>query len=1014
MKRHSVHAILIIPLLAALAHVTSTAAATGAGESIATTHQEVTVDGRRLQYTVRAGRLPIRANETGEIHGQMFFTAYSLDRSPSEAPRPLTFLWNGGPGANSVLVHLEGFGPKRIVMPDSPLDPPTCDCELESNDGTWLEATDLVFVDPIGTGFSRLSRREHAGEFYNVLGDTASVAEFIRLYLTRFDAWDAPLFVGGESYGTWRAAGVADALVQRDIRVAGVILISGGVPVGSVESEEMRVAHLITSRTATAFYHRRLAADLQGSLENALKQAETWARSEYGPALARRDTLSDSEREGVVTGLARFTGLKPDQIDRKTLVINRQDFLEKLLPDSQRVPARFDTRRLVAKSPVPSPAGARAVLVGRYLRGEIGFDTDLAYLGLERGYRPVTETAATGPAAEWRYNQSPADEAPPARLTTGDGPPGARPAWLRSAIERRPSIRAFVATGLYDSLNSCALNSYVVSRLDAAVRDRITTECYEGGHMMYQDRGTRLQLKRDVTAFIHQTVAGLEQTNAPSRSPRPPDRPAQDAGVEAGGIVTTTHAIQLGGKALGYTARAGQLPIRHNETGETRGNIFFVAYSVPADPGRPPRPVMFAWNGGPGSNASLLHVTAMGPRRLTMGDVYPTADPAQMSALVDNEATWLDDADLVFVDPVGTGFSRPTSAEYGAEFYDTVGDIESLAEFIRVYRVRFQALEAPVFLAGESYGSRRAAAVAEVLERNGIHVAGLVLISGDLGIGSLSAPLATALSIPSYTATALYHGKLSRELTRDHERTVRDAMRWARSDYAPALANVDGLGSTERAAILQQLARFTGLPESSLDREKLSIALPAFADRLLEKENRVLGRYDSRLSRPRKASEGQFDPREDASLSPLEGRISGNSPVMNRYLRDVLRYENDLLYVGPFGGAWPPPTTFRGDWMSVRWNRKNPGPTEPLRTAMTMNPALTVLAAFGIYDLVIPPGPRAYVIEQLEPDVRRRITFTEYVGGHSFYLDAATRMQFKRDGAAFVARALAAAGHRVR
>src|SRR5262245_16818172 len=236
------------------------------GDSIATTHHQIRVGQKILRYTARAGLLPIHHNDTGEIHGQMFFIAYLLDRLPNEPARPLMFLWNGGPGSNSTLVHLSGFGPKRIKASDDPTGPPDCECEVGDNQTTWLDQTDLVVVDPIGTGFSRPAKAEYAAEFYNTLGDIASVAEFVRVYLTRFDAWDAPLFIGGESYGVWRAAGVAEALAQRGRKVAGVVLISGGVPVGPVLSGGLRTALFLSRRAAAAFFHKELPSDLETDL----------------------------------------------------------------------------------------------------------------------------------------------------------------------------------------------------------------------------------------------------------------------------------------------------------------------------------------------------------------------------------------------------------------------------------------------------------------------------------------------------------------------------------------------------------------------------------------------------------------------------------------------------------------------------------------------------------------------------------------------------------------------------
>ena len=237
---------------------------TGSLEALpVTTRHQITLGGRTLKYTARAGLLPIQVNDTGDVHGRMFFTAYQLDRQPGEPPRPLTFLWNGGPGSNSTLVHLVGFGPRRIRTADDATAPPTCECELEDNQTTWLDRTDLVFVDPIGTGFSRPTRPEYGEEFYSTLGDIAAMAEFVRVYLTRFDAGDAPLVIGGESYGVWRAAGVAELLEQRGRRVAGVVLISGGMGLGTVGTEEMRTALFIPTRTAAASFHKKLPADLQ-------------------------------------------------------------------------------------------------------------------------------------------------------------------------------------------------------------------------------------------------------------------------------------------------------------------------------------------------------------------------------------------------------------------------------------------------------------------------------------------------------------------------------------------------------------------------------------------------------------------------------------------------------------------------------------------------------------------------------------------------------------------------------
>src|SRR5262249_54937952 len=238
-------------------------------DQIVTSKHQITVSGRVLRYTARAGRLPILDNETGEVHGRIFFTAYTLDPAPNQSPRPLTFLWNGGPGSSSSLVHLLGFGPRRLQPDGAAVD----------NQGTWLDHTDLVFVDPVGTGYSRPTKPVYGPEFYQTRGDAESVAEFIRVYRNRFEAWDAPLFLAGESYGVIRAAGVADVLLRRGISVNGVILIGLALPLGQLTAEQ-RPALALPTWTAAAWVNKKLAPELQSDLQTALRQQEAWAQGE--------------------------------------------------------------------------------------------------------------------------------------------------------------------------------------------------------------------------------------------------------------------------------------------------------------------------------------------------------------------------------------------------------------------------------------------------------------------------------------------------------------------------------------------------------------------------------------------------------------------------------------------------------------------------------------------------------------------------------------------------------------
>jgi carboxypeptidase C (cathepsin A) len=487
----------LLSIIAATAANAQTDTIAGVQTPIATTTHRITLRGNPFAYTARAGMLPIRHNDDGLPRAYVFFVAYTVNRAPGAPPRPLTFTWNGGPGANSLLLHLSALGPRRLADEGKSL-------AFEDNQATWLDDTDLVFVDPVGTGFSRPAKPEFAQDFYGVLGDIAATREFIRTYRTRFDAWDQPVYLAGESYGTWRAAGTAEAMEKEDETVTGIILISGGIPLGPLLTDPMRAATFLPTRTASAHYHKKLPPDLQQrSREQAAAEAERWGKTVYGPALARVDSLTPNERANIVANLSRFTGLDTSTIDKQTLIVDRQFLIDNLLKDrNQGSLGRFDTRQIGGTGGGDAARGARRrLLINRYLRTELGFKTDLVYQGLENGYHSTA--GARGPAARWKYDQGPPGV--PLVVRNTDGPPGGTPPWVRRAITLNPNLRVMVAAGLFDSLNSCTANEYVITLLEPQVRDNITLGCYEGGHMMYEDTDARFRLDRDATRFYRST-----------------------------------------------------------------------------------------------------------------------------------------------------------------------------------------------------------------------------------------------------------------------------------------------------------------------------------------------------------------------------------------------------------------------------------------------------------------------------------------------------------------------------
>lgn len=500
---------------------------------------------------------------------------------------------------------------------------------------------------------------------------------------------------------------------------------------------------------------------------------------------------------------------------------------------------------------------------------------------------------------------------------------------------------------------------------------------------------------------------------------------AQDT-TQSTGIVASKHQATVDGKTLRYTARAGHLPIRDNETGEVRGNIFFISYTLERTPGAPARPLMFVWNGGPGSNSGLVHLLGFGPKRITTATgSMPTFSPAG-TALVDNPESWLGFTDLVFVDPIGTGYSRPTKPEYGAEFYHGRGDAESVAEFIRVFRTRYDAFDAPLFIAGESYGVTRCALVAEALERRRTKLAGVVLLSGGFPLSETPGPMRTALTLPTFTAAAHFNKKLPPDLqSMSLAHALRTAETYALGEYASAFARRDSLTPTQRDAVVSQLARFSGIPAAHIDRNALRVTTDQVSNTLLAPAPQMVGRYDSRIIGPKDTVQGPYDPTTDPSLKDILDAIS-----VTRYLRNVLGFKSDVFYQGPFGGGYPPPTSFRGDWMSVRWSRGGPtappanataegggggrgrggappggataSPGDALRSAMRTNPQLRILVAAGYYDLVSSYYEIEYATKNLPAEFRDRVTARSYPGGHALYTDDSARRQFRTDVATFV------------
>lgn len=460
------------------------------------THHQITVAGKPLKYTATAGMMPLKA-ASGDVDARIFYIAYTLDGPAGSPKRPLLFAFNGGPGSASVWLHLGTIGPRRVkMMDDGHMPPPPF--ELVDNESTWLLKADLVFIDPVGTGFSHAEKPENNRNYWGVRQDLSSVGEFIRLYITRNERWSCPLFVAGESYGTFRAAGLAGDLVDNGIALNGVVLISTVLNFNAVGGgrggNDMTYPHFLPTFAAAAWYHKKLPAELEArDLKSVVTEVQQWANTDYVQALNKGDTLSDSERQAAIDKLARYTGLDRTYIGNANLRVGAERFYKELLRDRHRTIGRYDARFTgidpdnAAESPDydPSEAVARppfTMTFNEYVRTDLGFKTD-------REYEVLT---GVGP---WDWGQR--------------GPGGASTAEsLRGALAKNPYLKVYVAEGYYDMATPWASVEYTFSHmnLDPTMNGSIVTGQYAAGHMIYLDSAEREKLNKDVGAFIDSAV----------------------------------------------------------------------------------------------------------------------------------------------------------------------------------------------------------------------------------------------------------------------------------------------------------------------------------------------------------------------------------------------------------------------------------------------------------------------------------------------------------------------------
>jgi carboxypeptidase C (cathepsin A) len=472
-----------------------------------------------------------------------------------------------------------------------------------------------------------------------------------------------------------------------------------------------------------------------------------------------------------------------------------------------------------------------------------------------------------------------------------------------------------------------------------------------------------------------------EEKEAPARPERSVSRPQ-----------TTT----IDGQQLAYTATAGTLNLK-DDKGEDRASVFYVAYTL--DGGDPSRPLTFCFNGGPGSSSVWLQYGAFGPRRVPMTD--PEHAPPPPYALEDNPLGLLDITDMVYIDPVGTGFSRAVGEAEDKDFHGLKEDVESVGEFIWRWMSRNNRWNAPVFLAGESYGTTRAAGLSLHLKEKGVYCAGLVLLSLATDFATFlfetGNDLPNVCYLPSYAAVAWYHDRLP-DRPDALAPFLDEVRRFAIEEYAPALLQGDRLDPARRDALAARLARYTGLDADAIARRRLRIPYLWFARQLLGPGHRTVGRLDARFVGPDLDPYAQTmnrDPSYDAALGAY-------TSVVNDYLRRELGWETDDPYhvlSGAVNRAWKWERDGRRGFVST---------AEDLRQAMVSNPHLRVLIANGLYDLATPFFAAEHTASHLglPPELQSQVRLTWYEAGHMMYFHRPSHRQLRDDVVAFYADAL--------
>ncbi len=465
-----------------------------AEETAQPVRRSISFHGRTLSYTATPGTLTIR-NDDGEAVASMFYTAYTMPSSTGRA-RPITFLFNGGPGSSTMWLHMGSFGPMKVdaSIPETIAGPPF---RIVPNENTLLDKTDLVFLDAVTTGLSRPLGKAKPADFFGVDKDLDAFSRGIQRYLTKYGRWNSPKFIIGESYGTMRAAGLSQKLADKGVQLNGIVLVSTVLNFADFSGDQEYVDFLPTYATDAWYYGR---VPHKGSLESVAARARAFASGPYAAALQKGRAISDEEKRSVAQQMAELTGLSSNYILRTNLRVDPERFRREILRERGEIIGRIDSRYLgteaeqVGSDPTYDPqasaiTGGFTGAINDYLFRDLGYKTPLTYR--------INNYAAIG--NKWEFTHDSAAGPQPIADTSVD---------LATAMRQNPRMKLFSVNGYYDLATPFYGADYEIGHMsiDPAIAANIRYGYYPSGHMVYVDPASARSLKSDLDAFYESAL----------------------------------------------------------------------------------------------------------------------------------------------------------------------------------------------------------------------------------------------------------------------------------------------------------------------------------------------------------------------------------------------------------------------------------------------------------------------------------------------------------------------------